>query len=136
MVTVARGVIGDAVVRALVERDEVRVTVRRPETAEALRAIGAKVAVRPVERPEDLAEILTRVHTVVHLIGGPNQVDDDAVLAANHVSTLAALAASRDAGVRRCSLFSVPPGQPDADPPFFQVIGLSVADEVTHGLAL
>jgi len=134
MVTGASGVIGDAVVRALVERDEVRVTVRRPETAEALRAIGAKVAVRPVERPEDLAEILPRVHTVVHLIGGPNQVDDDAVLAANHVSTLAALAASRDAEVRRFILLSVPEADVVADDPFLRAKGLAEEVVATSGL--
>ena len=45
MVTGASGVLGHAVVSALLARDEVRATVRRPAAAEPLRALGAKVAV-------------------------------------------------------------------------------------------
>ncbi|HSL10041.1 MAG TPA: NAD(P)H-binding protein [Actinomycetota bacterium] len=134
MVTGASGVVGDAVVRALVERDEVRATVRRPETAEALRAIGAKVAVRPIERADDLAEILPRVHTIVHLIGGPNQLDDDAVLAANHDSAVAAVAAASEAGVRRFVLVSVPGADVASDDPFLR--GKGLAEEVVASSGL
>ena len=125
MVTGANGVIGDAVVRALVTRDEVRATVRRPETAEPLRALGAKVAVRGIDHAEDLAEILPRVHTVVHLVGGPNQPDDDEVLAANHRSTLAAVAAALELEVPRFVLLSVPGADPAADDPFLRAKGLA-----------
>ena len=41
MVTGASGLLGHAIVRALVERDEVRATVRRPAASEPLRALGA-----------------------------------------------------------------------------------------------
>ena len=58
MVTGASGLLGRAIVQVLVQRDEVRATVRRPEAGEALRLLGAKVAVRPIEEPEELIEIL------------------------------------------------------------------------------
>ena len=41
MVVGASGVVGRATVRALLARDEVRATVRRPEAAEVLEALGA-----------------------------------------------------------------------------------------------
>jgi uncharacterized protein YbjT (DUF2867 family) len=125
MVTGASGVVGEAVVRSLLARDEVRATVRRPETAEPLRALGAKVAVRTIERPDDLAEILQRVHTVVHLIGGPSQPDDDEVFAANHRSALAAVAAATELKVRRFVLVSVPGAGPDDDDAFLRAKGLA-----------
>lgn len=138
MVTGASGVVGEAVVRALASRDEVRATVRRPEAAEPLRALGAKVAVRTIERADDLAEILPRVHTVVHLIGGPNQPDDDEVFAANHRSTLAAVAAATEAGARRFVLVSVPGADPGAEDAFLRAKGLAeealTASELDHAI--
>jgi uncharacterized protein YbjT (DUF2867 family) len=122
MVTGASGVVGEAVVRALLARDEVRATVRRPETAEPLRALGAKVA----------------VHTVVHLIGGPNQPEDDPeddqVLAANHGSTLAAVAAAKELEVRRFVLLSVPGADPGADDPYLRAKGLAEEAVTASGL--
>lgn len=134
MVTGASGVVGEAVVRVLVGRDEVRATVRRPEVAEALRALGAKVAVRSVEQPDDLIEILPRVHTLVHLIGGPNQPDGDELLAANHGSTLAAVRAAREAGVARFVLVSVPGAGVEAPDPFLRAKGLAEEAVAESGL--
>jgi NADH dehydrogenase len=134
MVTGANGVVGEAVVRALLGRDEVRATVRRPETAEPLRALGAKVAVRTIAGADDLTEILPRVHTVVHLVGGPNQPDDDEVLAANATSTVAAVAAAQELGVRRFILLSVPGADGAADDPFLRAKGLAERAVTTAGL--
>ena len=134
MVTGASGVVGGAVVRALVRRDEVRATVRRQDGAEGLRALGAKVAVRTIERSEDLAEILQRVHTVVHLIGGPNQPDDDEVFAANHRSALAAVDAAAELKVRRFILASVPGADPGADDAFLRAKGLAEEAVASSGL--
>lgn len=128
MVTGASGVLGRAIVKALVARDEVRATVRRPEAADPLRSLGAKVAVVPGDEPEDLLEILPRVHTVVHLVGGVNQPSDEEILAANHGSTLAAVAAAKEAGVRRLILLSVPGASVDHEHPFLRAKGL--AEEV------
>ncbi len=134
MVTGASGVVGEAVVRALVKRDEVRATVRRSDAAERLRSVGAKVAIREIDAPEHLADILSRCHTLVHLVGGPNQIDDAGVLGANHASTLVALAAAREAGVRRFILPSVPGADPDAGHPYLRAKGLAEEATAASGL--
>ena len=134
MVTGASGLLGRAIVRELVTREEVRATVRRPEAADGLRALGAKVTVRAIEEPDDLGEVLSRVHTLVHLIGGVNQPDDDEVLRANHGSTLAAVTAANEARVRRIVLCSVPGADPSAAHPFLRAKGLAEEVVVHSGL--
>jgi uncharacterized protein YbjT (DUF2867 family) len=134
MVTGASGLLGRAIVQLLVQRDEVRATVRRPEAGEALRLLGAKVAVRPVEEPEELIEILPRVHTIVHLVGGVNQPSDDEIFAANHGSTLAAVTAAKEGGVRRMILLSVPGASVDHPHPFLRAKGLAEEAVVQSGL--
>jgi uncharacterized protein YbjT (DUF2867 family) len=134
MVTGASGVLGHAIVRALVERDEVRATVRRPEASEPLRALGAKVAVLSAEEPDELIEILPRVHTIVHLVGGVNQPSDDEILAANHGSALAAVAAAKEAGTRRVILLSVPGASVAHEHPFLRSKGLAEEVVVQSGL--
>jgi len=134
MVTGASGVLGHAIVRKLIERDEVRATVRRPEAGEALRALGAKVAVIAVDEPDELIEILPRVHTIVHLVGGVNQQSDDETLAANHGSTLAMVAAAKEVGVRRVILLSVPGASLDHEHPFVRAKGLAEEVVVQSGL--
>ena len=134
MVTGASGVLGQTIVRALVERDEVRATVRRPEAGEPLRALGAKVAVLSVEEPDELIEILPRVHTIVHLVGGVNQPSDDEILAANHGSALAAVAAAKEAGTRRMILLSVPGASVAHEHPFLRAKGLAEEVVVQSGL--
>jgi uncharacterized protein YbjT (DUF2867 family) len=134
MVTGASGVLGHAIVRALVERDEVRATVRRPEASEPLRALGAKVAVVSVGEPDELIEILPRVHTIVHLVGGVNQPSDDEILAANHGSALAAVAAAKEAGTRRVILLSVPGASVAHEHPFLRAKGLAEEVVVHSGL--
>lgn len=134
MVTGASGILGHAIVRALAERDEVRATVRRPEAAEPLRAVGAKVAVLPATDPDDLIEILPRVHTIVHLVGGVNQASDDEILAANHGSTLAAVSAAKETGVRRLILLSVPGASLDHEHPFVRAKGLAEEVVLNSGL--
>ncbi|GIU96328.1 MAG: hypothetical protein KatS3mg013_0131 [Actinomycetota bacterium] len=134
LVTGASGLVGEATVRAFLGRDEVRATVRRPETAEPLRALGAKVSVRAADRVEVLAEVLGGVHTVVHLIGGPNEPDADAVSAANHGTTLAALEAARLTGVRRFLFVSVPDADPRSADPFLRAKGLAEQAIAASGL--
>ena len=115
-------------------RDEVRATVRRPEAGEALRLLGAKVAVRPIEEPDELIEILPRVHTIVHLVGGVNQPSDEEILAANYGSTLAAVAAAKEGSVRRMILLSVPGASVDHPHPFLRAKGLAEEVVVHSGL--
>lgn len=134
MVTGASGLLGQAIVRALAQADEVRASVRRPEAAEPLRLLGAKVAVLPVEEPDELIEILPRVHTIVHLVGGVNQPSDEQILAANHGSTMAAVAAAKEAGVRRLILLSVPGASVDHWHPFVRAKALAEEVVVHSGL--
>jgi uncharacterized protein YbjT (DUF2867 family) len=134
MVTGASGVVGRALVPRLLRRDEVRACVRRPEAAEPLRALGAKVAVGIGEDADALAEVLPRVVTVIHLAGGPNQRDDDELLAANHRAVLTALAAAKNAGVPRFVLASVPGASPEAPDPFLRAKGLAEEAVTTSGL--
>jgi uncharacterized protein YbjT (DUF2867 family) len=134
MVTGASGLLGRAIVRELVVRDEVRATARRPEAGEQLRLLGAKVAVVPIEEPDELIEILPRVHTIVHLVGGVNQPSDEEILSANHGSTVAAVAAAREAGVRRLILLSVPGASVSHPHPFVRAKGLAEEVVVHSGL--
>ena len=134
MVTGASGLLGRAIVEALAQRDEVRATVRRPEAGEALRILGAKVTIRPIEEADDLIEILPRVHTIVHLVGGVNQLSDEEILAANYGSTVAAVAAAKEGRVRRLILLSVPGASIDHPHPFLRAKGLAEEAVVNSGL--
>lgn len=134
MVTGASGLIGRALVPLLVRNDEVRACVRRPEAADALRAAGAKVAVGRFDDPDALAEILKRVYTLIHLVGGASQADDDAVLAANHGSVLTALAAAREAGVRRFVLLSATGASIDATNRYLRAKGLAEEAVANSGM--
>jgi uncharacterized protein YbjT (DUF2867 family) len=130
MVTGASGLIGRATVRALLARDEVRATVRRPADAELLRELGAKVAVRDLDGPDQLAEVLPRCHTLVHLQGGFDQPDPDELFRANHGSVLTAIQAAKQAKTKRFVLLSVPGADPNATHPFLRAKGL--AEEVVR----
>jgi uncharacterized protein YbjT (DUF2867 family) len=133
-VTGASGIVGRALIPRLRGRDEVRATVRRPDAAVPLRALGAKVAVNGCDDADALAEILPRVVTLIHLVGGPHQLDDEAVLDANHGSTLRALAAAKTARVPRFVLVSVPGASSDAADPFLRAKGLAEEAVVASGL--
>ena len=134
MVTGASGAVGHALVPLLVRRDEVRAAVRDPASAEPLRALGAKVTVGRLDDAESLAEVLGGVFTLVHLVGGPDQPDDDALWDANHRSTVRAVAAAREAGVRRLVFVSVPGAAVDAPTGFLRAKGLAEEAVTTSGL--
>jgi uncharacterized protein YbjT (DUF2867 family) len=134
MVTGASGVVGRAAVRALLSRDEVRATVRRPSDAVFLRELGAKVAVRDLDTADALAEILPRCHTLVHLIGGFDQPDPDALFQANEGSVVLAIEAAKRAKTKRFVLISVPGADADATHPFLRAKGL--AESAVRGSGL
>ena len=125
MVTGASGVVGRATVKTLLARDEVRATVRRAADASYLRQLGAKVAVRDIDTPDALSEILPGCHTLVHLIGGVAQPDPDELFHANHGSVLRALEAAKQARTRRFVLLSVPGADPETTHPFLRAKGLA-----------
>ena len=134
MVTGASGPVGHALVPLLVRKDEVRAVVRDPASAEPLRASGAKVSVDRLGDADDLAEVLPGVFTLVHLVGGPDQPDDDEMWDANHGSVLRAITAARASGVRRFVLVSVPGAHPDAAVPFLRAKGLAEEAVLHSGL--
>ena len=134
MVTGASGVVGRAVVNALLARDEVRATVRRPEAAEALRALGAKVSVRAASQADELAEVLPRCHTLVHLVGGVSQPDPAALFAANHGSVLVAIEAARLARTKRIVLLSVAGADAAHQHPFLRAKGMAEEAVAASGL--
>jgi len=134
MVTGASGPIGHALVPLLAQKDEVRAAVRAPASAESLRALGAKVTLDRLDDADALADVLRGVFTIVHLVGGPDQGDDDALLDANHGSTVRAVAAARSAGVRRFVLVSVPGASPGSPVPFLRAKGLAEEVVTTSGL--
>jgi uncharacterized protein YbjT (DUF2867 family) len=134
LVTGASGVIGRAVVSALLARDEVRATVRRADAADELRTLGAKVSVREGLRVDELTEILPRCHTLVHLIGGVEQPDPDSLFRANHGSVLVAVDAAREAGTRRIVFLSVPGADPEHAHPFLRAKGMAEEAVAASGL--
>jgi uncharacterized protein YbjT (DUF2867 family) len=134
LVTGASGVVGHAAVRALLARDEVRATVRRPEAAGPLRALGAKVAIRDVRTVEDVAEILPRCHTLVHLIGGPAQPTPEELIWANLGSVRVAVDAAREIGTKRFVLLSVPGASAQHAHPYLRA--KAAAEEVVRGSGL
>ena len=134
MVTGASGPIGHALVPLLVRKDEVRAAVRHPRAAEPLRALGAKVTVGRLDDADALAEVLRRVYTVIHLVGGPNQPDADTLQDANHGSVLRALTAAKVADVRRFVLVSVPGASPDAPDPYRRARGFAEEAVINSGL--
>ena len=134
MVTGASGPVGHALVPLLVRKDEVRVAVRDESSAEPLRALGAKVTVDRLDDADALAEVLGGVFTLVHLVGGPDQPDEHALFDANHASTVRAVGAAREAGVRRIVFVSVPGAAAESSTPFLRAKGLAEEVVTTSGL--
>lgn len=134
MVTGASGPIGHALVPLLAHRDEVRAAVRDAAAAEPLRGLGAKVTLDRLDDADALTEVLSGVYTLIHLVGGPDQPDDDSLWDANLGSVERAVAASRAAGVRRIVLVSVPGASVDASVAFLRAKGLGEHAVTTSGL--
>lgn len=129
MVTGASGFLGRALVPVLLRSSpEIRCAVGRAEAAESLRDLGAKVTVGRLDDADLLTEVLRGIETVIHLVGGPNQPTEEALLDANHGSTLICTRAAQAAGVKRFLLLSVPGAAIDAAHPYLRAKGL--AEEV------
>lgn len=134
MVTGASGPVGHALIPLLARKDEVRAAVRDAASVDALSALGAKVTLDRLDDASALAEVLGGVFTLVHLVGGADQPDDDVLWDANHRSVLRALEAAHTAGVRRIVFVSVPGASPDASAPFLRAKGLAEEAVTTSGL--
>jgi len=134
MVTGASGPVGHALIPLLTRKDEVRAAVRDPASVEGLRALGAKVTLDRLDDTSALAEVLSGVFTLVHLVGGPDQPDDEALWDANHRSVVRAIEAAHTAGVRRIVFVSVPGASPEASAPFLRAKGFAEEAVTTSGL--
>lgn len=126
MIIGASGLVGPYVIRALVGTSpEVRAVVRRPEAAQPLRELGAKVAIASLSDAETLDAVMRGAHTIVHLAGGLDLPDDAAYEPANLGTTVAALAAAKEAGVRRFVFLSFPGADPASPNPYLRAKGLA-----------
>jgi uncharacterized protein YbjT (DUF2867 family) len=67
-------------------------------------------------------------------VGGVNQPSDEEILAANHGSTLAVVAAAKEAGTRRLILLSAPGAALHHEHPFLRAKGLAEEVVVQSGL--
>ena len=124
LVTGASGSIGPSVVAAFRRSfPEVRAYVRRPEAAEPLRELGAKVAVGEADDPETFGVAMHGVFTVCHLIGAVDAADEDAYRAVNVGSVEVALDVASRVGARRFLLLSVPGADPAAAHPYLRTKG-------------
>ena len=104
MVTGASGPIGHALIPLLVRNDEVRAAVRRTDAAAPLRSLGAKVTIGRTDDVDALAEVLRGVYSLIHLVGGPNHLDADTVMDANHGSSVGpSVPRSSRASIGSCS---------------------------------
>lgn len=126
------GIIGRSTVAALVASDPVvKVLVRRPEAADSIRALGAKVAVGD---PTDLAvleAVLGGAFTAVLLVGNMNEPDQASNERANLIPVERAVAVARDVGVGRLVLVS--PAGADARAPIEYLRARASAEQVVAG---
>src|SRR5439155_24779265 len=100
VVTGASGFIGRHAVAAFARTSpQVRAYIRRPEPAEDLRRLGAMVAIGDITDVDQLSAVMSGAHTVCHLVGGLDQIDEAAYLRSNLGSAKAVLEAAREAGI-------------------------------------
>src|SRR6266700_1584323 len=128
VVTGASGLIGRRAVVALARASpQVRAYVRRPEAAEDLRALGAKVAVGPISDEPTLRVVMSGAHTVCHLAGGlnpgPGQTYEQAILG----TLLPVIRAAERAEVRRFLYLSYPGASPGSANPYLAAKGQAEA---------
>jgi uncharacterized protein YbjT (DUF2867 family) len=120
----ASGLIGRAAVAELAHRDpEVRALVRRRDAADALRHLGAKVAVGAADDEAALEAVLVGAFTVVHLVGGVNEPDPEAYARSSLESVERMVAVATSAGVRRLVLQSHPGASSASDNPYLRAKG-------------
>jgi uncharacterized protein YbjT (DUF2867 family) len=120
----ASGLIGRAAVAELARRDpEVRALVRRRDAADALRRVGAKVAVAAPDDEAALEAVLAGAFTVVHLVGGVNEPDPEAYARSSLQSVEQMVAVATSAGVRRLVLLSHPGASSASKNPYLRAKG-------------
>jgi uncharacterized protein YbjT (DUF2867 family) len=135
VVTGANGFLGRATVRLqLAGGAEVRAVVRRRDSAEDLRALGAKVAVTRLDDTPTLATVMDGAHTVCHLAGNLDLPDEETYLKENAGTARDALAAAGEAGVTRILLVSYPGASPGSPNAYLRAKGLAEEAVRSSGL--
>lgn len=133
LITGATGLVGRALAsRLLDEGAQVRAYIRRDD--HELRAAGVHIAVGEICDVPRLESALTRVHTIVHLVGGlfpPRGGSYDALV---RESTECAVIAARAAEVRRFVYLSTPGADPGSDNAFLAARGAAEAHITSSGL--
>jgi uncharacterized protein YbjT (DUF2867 family) len=104
---------------------QVRAYVGRPERAEELRELGAKVSVGEVVDVDQLEAVMSGAHTVCHL--GPDVAveNEEAWESTTRSSMEAVVQAAEAAGVARVLYVSWPGASPDADNPYLRSLGVA-----------
>lgn len=133
LITGAAGLVGRALAhRLLGEGAEVRAYIRSNDAG--LRTMGAHVAVGDVMNVERLESALTRVHTIVHLVGGAWPGRGVSYDALNRETTECAAIAARAAGVTRFVFLSFPHADPGSTNAFLASKGAAEAHVLDAGL--
>ncbi|MDQ3990916.1 MAG: NAD(P)H-binding protein [Actinomycetota bacterium] len=135
VVTGANGQVGSALIPLLRERgSEVRAAVRRREVADAVRALGAKVAVGSLDDPAVVGPLLHDAHTVCHLAGGmaaPEEAYDRDIAGL----TASVVDAATRAGVSRFLFLSYPGASPSSSNAYLRAKGMAEDVVARSGLA-
>ena len=122
LITGATGMVGRALAdRLLAEGGQVRAYIRRDDTE--LRAAGVHIAIGEACNVERLESALTRVHTIVHLVGGLFPARGTSYHDLITESTECAVIAARSSEVRRFVYLSTPGADPDSDNEFLAARG-------------
>lgn len=128
VVTGANGLVGRTLVPLLAERSvQVRGVIRDRAAADALRRLGAKVAVTRLEDTETLSAVMAGAHTVCHLAGELHLPDDGAYARSNLGTTRSVLEAAEQARVARFLFLSYPGASPDATNAYLRAKGMAEA---------
>lgn len=125
VVTGASGLVARSLIPLLIGAgSEVRGVVRRRESAEGVRDLGAKAAVCDLRDTATLEAVMDGAHTVIHLAGGLD-VPDDAEEVTNLGTVRDALEAAAERSVPRFVLLSYPGADPESANPYLRAKGMA-----------
>src|SRR5437870_220737 len=135
VVTGASGLVGRHAVAAFAQTSpQVRAYLRRPDTADALRKLGAKVAIGEITDVDRLEAVMSGAHTVCHLVGSANLLTEEGIREANLDPIGAVVSAAVRAGIRRVLFASCVGADSRAKNLFLRAKG--IAEEVIRASGL